>query len=256
MKNRYRLLEMKGEGSFGVVYRAFDKEQCRDVAIKFLKNPSAEDRAQLEHEASLLDKLNHKFIVHLLDSDINASEPYIVVEYCDKGSLRKHVGTLSWQRVVHILAQVAEGLQAIHDSGGFHRDLKPENLLVKTEKTGLVMKIADFGVARIPGTGSLMTHGPRGTRGYIASEVLEGHPFNATSDVYALGIVATELLTGSRNLNSLDSTDVPPWLRSVLRAMRSLNPEHRPTSHQCSRLLLKNAQNVRSRATASALEIS
>lgn len=230
MNHRYRLLDVKGEGSLGIVFRAFDMQRKHDVAIKCLKSQHPDERRQLEHEALLLEKLQHRFIVHLLDYEIEGTDPYLVFEYCDRGSLRHWIGRLHWGVVVWILVQVVQGLQRIHDFGGFHCDLKPENLLMKsTNDEPIIAKIADFGIAHLPGLGRAMTHGPKGTRGYIAREVLEGKPFSAAADIYSLGIVATELLTGKREPPRLTVSNAPSDLRSLVLAMTNPRLENRPT---------------------------
>nr|WP_240808153.1 serine/threonine-protein kinase [Polyangium spumosum] len=240
VKSRYELQEKLGEGGFGVVHRAVDKETGQVVAIKILKDRSPDGKARFQREALMLYKeLDNPFIVDLVDHDLEAEEPYIVLEFCDQGSLRNLIGKLTWRSVAGILVQVIEGLRAIHDKKGFHRDLKPDNLLVKTEEPRtFVVKIADFGLARVPGVGTMMTRGPGGTRGYIAREILEGDAFSAAADIYSLGVVVTELLTGARDPSALQNADLPPAFRNLVLDMTSDKPENRPDAGRIAAVLL------------------
>lgn len=244
MDERYQLIDVRGEGTSGVVYRAFDRLRMSDVAIKFPKSPNTDARRELENEVLLLEHLQHEFIVGLLDAELDSQHPYIVTEYCDRGSLRHWTGRLHWSVVVSILRQVVQGLQCIHDSGAFHRDIKPDNLLLKsTNDNAFVVKIADFGIACVLSRRPSMMNGSKGTRGYIAREVLEGEPFASTADIYSLGIVATELLTGKREPGPLAMTNVPPELCALVSAMTNRCPDHRPTLRALREVL--NAVSVR-----------
>lgn len=242
MQNRYRLLEVLGEGAFGVVFHALDVFRNHDVAVKFLKSPTLEHKRLLEYEAMLLEQLQHPFIVKRLDFDCNANDPYLVMEYCDHGSLRPWVGRLPWTSLVRILLQVGEGLQRIHEKGGVHCDIKPENLLLQsTGAGGFVTKVADLGITRVPGLGSTMTNLSKGTRGYIAPEVLAGNGFAAAADVFSLGIVAVELLTGHRRRTEVGATTIPIPLRNLVVAMTNPDPAQRPST----RLMLERLEEMR-----------
>ncbi|MDI1437637.1 serine/threonine-protein kinase [Polyangium sorediatum] len=240
MNDRYQLQEKLGEGSFGTVYRAVDRDSGRVVAVKLLKDRSPDGRERFAREALVLyEALDNPFIVELLDHDLAAPQPHIVLEYCDQGPLGRLIGKLHWRSTAVILMQVITGLRAIHDRNGFHRDIKPDNLLVTTVESGtFVVKLADFGLARVPGVGTMMTRGPGGTPGYIAREILMGEPFSAAADIYSLGVVATELLTGTRDASALHRADVPPALRDLVLAMRSDTPENRPDARKIAEVLL------------------
>jgi serine/threonine protein kinase len=241
MDARYQRLKKLGEGGFGVVYLAVDRTTGRKVAIKELKDRSPDGKARFEREAvALYRQLDNPFIVDLIGHDLGHDPPYIVLEYCDRGSLRGWVGSPQpWRWVAAILVHVIEGLQSIHDAGGFHRDLKPDNLLVATaEPDTIIVKIADFGLARVPGIGSTMTRGPGGTDGYMAPEIVyRGAAYTAAADVFSLGVVATELSTGGRDPAALSRVDVPPAFRDLVLAMCAAEPAGRPAISTIARAL-------------------
>lgn len=229
VRDRYQFGEMTGEGSSAIVFHAYDTARKQNVAIKLAKSRHWEDIRQLEHEASLLKSLRHKHIVRLLDSDLQSEAPHLVMELCDRGSMRNWLGRLRIPTVLSLLDQAIQGLKSIHDRGGFHGDIKPDNLLVQSSLwNGLELKIADFGTARLPGVGLAMDRGLRGTRGYIAPEVLQGKPFNAASDIYSLGVTITEWVTYQLDVSGLCKTNLPVEVRRLVQAMTNVRPEERP----------------------------
>lgn len=161
--------------------------------------------------------------------------PFLVLEYCDHGSLEGWVTQRrSWQEVVVALAHVTAGLMPLHARGGFHRDLKPGNLLMTRTPTGLAVKVADFGLARQPQTVQAnMTRTAGGTPGYIAPEVLQHAQFDQRADIYSLGVIALEFLTGARRIESLDTLQIPADLRHLVRRMLSSDPASRPSTQEC-----------------------
>jgi serine/threonine-protein kinase len=242
MKARYEIMHVLGEGSFGVVYLGFDQYTQSHVAIKQLKDTSSDGRQRFRREMLALSRqLNNQFIVDVLDHDLDDDPPYIVLEYCEHGSLRGWVGQgRPWRDVVVALAQVLQGIEKIHEIGGFHRDLKPDNLLLATGPTPgtIVVKVADFGLARVPDSRStIMTRHFGGTDGYIAPEVVGGKDYHPGADIYSLGIVATELLTGARDLAGLHQVEVPPRLRELVAAMCSTDSTRRPAARQVAVVL-------------------
>jgi serine/threonine protein kinase len=234
MRDRYLLLQEISQGAFGRVHLALDQATGRNVALKELLRLDADARVRFQREARMLYRqLNNRYVVDLLDHDFEHEPPYIVLEYCEHGSLRTWVDERRpWRHVAVALSHALQGLEGIHRVGGFHRDLKPENLLVASApEGGLVIKIADFGLARVPLTSTgTMTQSPAGTHGYIAPEILAGGAFNAAADIYSLGVVATELLTGRRSPELLARGDAPPALRDLVLVMLSTNPANRPAT--------------------------
>jgi serine/threonine protein kinase len=163
-------------------------------------------------------------------------EPYIVLELCDGPKLRDWVGRVAWQTAATIILQAAIGLSALHRAGGFHRDIKPENLLLTNSaaRNGWLLKVADFGLARRPVTqGSGMTRTLGGTEGYIAPDDV----FTPASDVFSLGIVGLELLSGRRAPKGLSTLDLPQAVRNLLGRMIAPTPTARPTCDDIIRAL-------------------
>lgn len=240
---RYRLLELLGRGGFGEVFLAEDLYNGIRVAIKVLANAEPDALRRFAREVRLLwSNLDNPHVVTVYDWDLEHDTPYLVMEYCDGGSLRGWVETRrTWPEIVEALRQVARGLEEIHAGDGFHRDIKPDNLLVCRASPELgtpTVKVADFGLARNP----LLSRGPMtrhaaGTDGYIAPEVLQGAAFSDRADVYSLGVVATELLTGRCDERLIASTPMPALLRQFILRMRALEPSRRPTLHQIERVL-------------------
>jgi len=192
---RYRLLEPLGRGAMSAVWLAFDTELERRVALKTLA-PTA-DRARFRREARAVAALSHPNICALYDYGESEGKPYMVLEYLPGGSLE---GQLAGGRPLpdddtqRIAAGIAAGLAHAHERALVHRDLKPSNVLFDAEGRP---KIADFGIARMGGEGTLTEAGTvLGTAAYISPEQASGLPATAASDVYSFGVMLFRMLTG------------------------------------------------------------
>jgi tRNA A-37 threonylcarbamoyl transferase component Bud32 len=206
------ILEHLGQGGMGVVYKARQRHLNRLVAVKILPPSAGDDPAFAERftrEAQALAQLNHPNIVQVYDFGRTEEFFYFVMEYVDGVNLRALIrnGNLSPEQALRIVPQICDALQFAHDEGIVHRDIKPENILV--DKKGRV-KIADFGLAKLlgrapedlslTGTGQLM-----GTLGYMAPEQLqEAHAVDHRADIYSLGVVFYEMLTGKLPIGRFD----------------------------------------------------
>jgi len=236
LADRYDLLELLGEGSFGQVFRARDRSSGCTVAIKVLKRQDDDARRRFHREAVILHgQIGNEFVVDLLDhSGLNSEDPYLVLEFCDLKSLRPWVGTgRGWRDIAIALLHAAKGLAGLHGGGGLHRDLKPENLLVArvAGATSWRVKLADFGLAGFPHpTTGKMTLNAFGTTGYIAPELYGGAQFHPGADVYSLGIVGVELLVGRVDVAALQLSSAPASLVALVRLMVSALPGARPTA--------------------------
>ena len=231
---RYELLAALGEGGMGEVYRARDERLGRDVAIKILPSPYSADPDRLrrfEHEARATGALNHPNLVVVHDTGQHDGAPYVVYELLQGTTLRALLtGTpLSASRTIRLGAEIARGLAAAHDRGVVHRDLKPENVFVTREGH---VKILDFGIASVSespvlAADTVTKQGTApgmivGTVGYMSPEQATGTRVDHRSDIFSLGIVLYEMLTGQRpfardsaieTLNAIISEeppDVPP----------------------------------------------
>ncbi|MCY1074742.1 serine/threonine-protein kinase [Archangium lansingense] len=246
---RYVPLQQLGRGGYGSVFLVQDSLTNRRVALKFLMDASADAVTRFQREARLLgEAANNRYVVELLGCNLKHTPPYLVLEYCEYGSLRSWVGAQRpWQDVAAALTHALNGLHGIHAAGGFHRDLKPDNLLVTRhpeQPTRVLIKIGDLGLARTPGPETQpMTRNAAGTEGYIAPEIKAGAPFQASADIYSLGIVAAELLTGERSTQKLGQTKLPEQMRAMVRSMLSANPRERPSAQQLAQTLTNLLQD-------------
>lgn len=203
LAGRYELGEVLGSGGSGVVRRARDTLLDRDVAVKLLKAGLDDDvlRARLRTEAQLAGGLHHPGIAQVFDygEDEGEAAPYLVMQYVDGTSLwhllREH-RTLPVENVLDLLAQLASALQQAHAAGIVHRDLKPSNVLVTSEHRAVVV---DFGIARTADAEPLTSTGTIiGTIDYISPEQVDGRSATPKSDLYSLGMLAYECLTGHK----------------------------------------------------------
>jgi eukaryotic-like serine/threonine-protein kinase len=195
-RGRYRIEHELGRGGMATVYLAHDVELERPVAIKLLAQHLVGDEAFLERfvrEARLAGRLAHPNVVRVYDAGDADGRPFIVMEYV-RGDSLAGPGRSSPARAVDVGIQACAGLQHAHDAGIVHRDIKPANLLVREDG---VLKIADFGIARAAeSTRHTQVGTVLGTAAYLAPEQVAGGEATAASDVYALGAVLYELLTG------------------------------------------------------------
>ena len=201
IKERYKVIELLGEGGMAFVYKAKDMQLERMVAIKTLKPNYVEQTTFVERfkrEAQTAANLNHPNIVQIFDWGIE-EEPYFVMEYIEGNTLTSIISnkkTISLSDVLFIGAQVANGLEAAHTQGLVHRDIKPGNIMITP---GGKVKVTDFGIVSIQDeesditkTGSIL-----GTASYISPEQAQGKAVSVGSDLYSLGTVLYELLTGN-----------------------------------------------------------
>jgi TolB-like protein/Flp pilus assembly protein TadD len=208
----YEIVGPLGAGGMGEVYRARDGRLQREVAVKVLPNAVACDPdrlARFEREARALAKLSHPAILSIFDFGRAGETTYAVTELLEGETLRERLGheRLSWRRTAEIAAAVADGLASAHGAGIIHRDLKPENLFLTRDGR---VKILDFGLARIEPSpaseGATLSLSPTcsgpgnvlGTVGYMAPEQVRGEPGDARTDIFALGCVLFEMLSGRR----------------------------------------------------------
>jgi serine/threonine protein kinase len=195
-EGRYRIERTLGYGGMAVVYLAHDEELRRLVAIKVLAEHLSGDSAFRERflqESRLASRLSHPNVVQVYDAGEADGRPYIVMEYVEGDTLAER-GKLGYEDAVPLALQACAGLQHAHAVGLVHRDVKPANLLVREDD---VLKIADFGIARAVELTRLTQHGTvLGTAAYLAPEQAEGEEVTAAADIYSLGAVLYEVLTG------------------------------------------------------------
>ncbi len=198
--SRYEIIKELGSGGMSVVYLALDTILQREVAIKVLKGDMSDDPVSLERfkrEANTLTKLSHPNAVDVYDVGDDHNTHYIVMEYVKGYTLKqliKRRGALPYKEAVWIMKQVSSALLEAHKNGIIHRDIKSQNILIKDDGT---VKLADFGIAVLNNAMQLTSKGAvLGSVHYLAPELAKGKNADMQSDIYSLGIVFYELLTG------------------------------------------------------------
>jgi eukaryotic-like serine/threonine-protein kinase len=198
--DRYELEELVGSGGMSSVYRAHDRLLERSVALKILHEQYGRDEDYVERfrrEARAVAQLAHPNIVTVIDRGEQDGRQFIVFEYVDGVNLKELVdeeGPLPVHEAIELALQVARGLSFAHDQGLVHRDVKPQNVLIDGDGRA---KVTDFGIARsVDVDGMTLTGTIMGTSNYIAPEQARGQPVDEQTDVYSLGCVLYELLTG------------------------------------------------------------
>ncbi len=250
----FELLEKLGEGGMGVVYRARYVGNDRIVAIKLLPEEVAQNPticARFDRELEILTQLRHPHIVHCFGGTTESKQRYYAMELVEGGTLGELLrskGSFSWDHVVEYGIQMCAALQYAHDKGVIHRDIKPGNFLIT--KAGK-LKLSDFGLATIVAGQRLTTAGKTaGTFLYMAPEQIRGRPpLSNRTDLYALGCVLFELLTGSPPFDAEAPAgvlhkhlkeppprvaskllDCPPELDRLINDLLQKDPEHRPAT--------------------------
>ena len=199
LDNRYEILEVIGTGGMAVVYKAMCHRLNRLVAIKVLKDEYSQDaefRRRFHAESQAVAMLSHPNIVSVYDVSHSGDIDYIVMELIDGITLKQYMeqkGALNWREVLHFSTQIAKALEHAHSRGIIHRDIKPHNIMIL--KDGSV-KVADFGIARITSAQSTLTREALGSVHYISPEQARGSRVDNRSDLYSLGVVMYEMLTG------------------------------------------------------------
>ena len=210
---RYEIRSKLGEGGMGEVYRAHDPKMNREVAIKVLPAAASADKdrlARFEQEAQAAGALNHPNILAVYDLGAHDSSPYIVSELLEGESLRERLndGSVAHRKAIDYALQIAHGLSAAHEKGIVHRDLKPDNLFITNDDR---VKILDFGVAKLAAPDNNLSQteivtrrvhtNPGtvvGTVGYMSPEQVRGKQIDHRSDIFSLGAVLYEMLSGQR----------------------------------------------------------
>jgi tRNA A-37 threonylcarbamoyl transferase component Bud32 len=200
LSGRYRLDAQIGAGGMSTVYRAFDMNLERRVAIKLLHREMQEDSDQLERfrrEARAVAQLSHPHIVGVIDAGEDANRPYIVFEYVEGDTLKdriRRMGRLPVDESLAYAIEIARALGSAHAHDIVHRDVKPQNVLLDPEGSA---KVTDFGIARSLRDDGLTADGRvLGTTDYVSPEQALGHDVDGQSDIYSLGVVLFEMLTG------------------------------------------------------------
>jgi eukaryotic-like serine/threonine-protein kinase len=245
--SRYRLLSLLGRGGTAEVWRAADEALDRDVALKLVTVPTDESAARAGEEARLLARLNHPGLVPVYDAGTDERDrPWVVMELVEGETLADTLrrGPVTSERGAVVGRSIAEALAYVHGQGLLHRDVKPANILIGLDGR---VRLTDFGIARLVDAARVTSTGMMvGTASYLAPEQVAGDPVGPPADVYALGLVLLEALTGQREYAgstvevALARLQRPPQVPEtlpagwpgLLRAMTAREPSARPTPGQ------------------------
>jgi serine/threonine protein kinase len=250
--DRYVVGSMLGSGGMAEVYRAYDRSTTSSVAIKIFTGPGLpDDELRLQREASMLASLDCPGLIPVYASGMVARRPYFVMREITGGTLRQRMREpLPPRFVARFGAQIAAVLDHVHGLGVVHRDIKPSNILLDDEEKQAYL--ADFGLALVAEVTRVTTSGMLvGTAGYLSPEQVRGSTVGPASDVYALGLVLLECLTGRAEYPGGDAeaalarlarspripVDLPSSWVSLLSAMTDMEPARRPTAAQCAESL-------------------
>ncbi len=229
LDGRYEIREIIGVGGMAVVYKAYDTIDDRMVAVKILKEEllqNQEFRRRFKNESKAIAVLSHPNIVKVYDVGLGDRIQYIVMEHIDGITLKEYIksqGTIRWKDALHFAEQVLKALQHAHDKGIVHRDIKPQNMMVLPDGT---IKVTDFGIARFSRSEHrTMTDKAIGSVHYISPEQARGEVTDEKTDLYSVGVLLYEMLTGRLPFDAENAVSVAIMqLQNEPIKPRSINP--------------------------------
>ena len=230
LDGRYEIRELIGVGGMANVYHCYDTIDAREVAIKILKDEFLDNEdfiRRFKNESKAIAVLNHPNIVRVYDVSFGDMIQYIVMEYIDGITLKEYIdmqGVLDWKETVHLTTQILKALQHAHENGIVHRDIKPHNIMLLQDGT---IKVTDFGIARFSSTATrTMTEQAIGSVHYIAPEQARGEKTDGKTDIYSVGVMMYEMLTGKLPFDGDSAVSVALMqLQAKARRPREINPD-------------------------------
>lgn len=241
---RFELEGALGSGGFGTVYSALDRRQARQVALKVPHRATARSALAIKGEFRALSQIRHPNLCALDELFVDEERIFFTMQLVTGLEVQRHLRGAGPSALEGVLLGMGQGLRALHREGVLHRDLKPSNVRVSLEGTPVLL---DFGLACVFGGAEAQGGGDRldGTPGYRAPELLEGAPLTPAVDIYALGVLGTELLTDDRSATDRESrlsalSNMHPRLVALLRAALDPRPERRPTAADWVAVLLES----------------
>ena len=228
LDGRYEIRELIGIGGMANVYRCYDTIDDREVAIKILKDEylnNEEFIRRFKNESKAIAVLSHPNIVKVYDVSFGDMIQYIVMEYIDGITLKEYINqqkVLTWKETVHLVTQILKALSHAHSKGVVHRDIKPQNMMLLSDGT---IKVTDFGIARFSNSTRTMTEQAIGSVHYIAPEQAKGDITDGKTDIYSIGVMMYEMLTGKLPFDGDNAVSVALMhLQVVPDTPRTLNP--------------------------------
>ena len=230
LDGRYEITELIGVGGMAEVYKGVDVIDNKTVAIKILKKEYAENEEFLRrfrNESKAIAVLSHPNIVKIYDVGFSEKIQYIVMEYIDGITLKEYIEeekVLTWKDTVHFVIQILRALQHAHDKGIVHRDIKPQNIMMFTDGT---IKVMDFGIAKFAREeGKTATDQAIGSVHYISPEQASGNVTDAKSDIYSVGAMMYEMLTGRKPFDSDNPVAIAVMhMHDIPERPRAINPD-------------------------------
>ena len=230
LEGRYEITELIGVGGMADVYKATDIIDNKEVAVKILKKEFAENEEFLRrfrNESKAIALLSHPNIVKVYDVNFDDKMQYIVMEYIDGITLKEYIDNekvLTWKDSVHFIIQVLRALQHAHDRGIVHRDIKPQNIMLFTDGT---IKVMDFGIAKFAREdGGTQSDHAIGTVHYISPEQARGDETDEKSDIYSVGVMLYEMLTGQKPFDTDNPISIAVMqMQATPERPRSVNPD-------------------------------
>ena len=230
LDGRYEIRELIGVGGMANVYHCYDTIDAREVAIKILKDEFLDNEdfiRRFKNESKAIAVLNHPNIVRVYDVSFGDMIQYIVMEYIDGITLKEYIdmqGVLDWKETVHLTTQILKALQHAHENGIVHRDIKPHNIMLLQDGT---IKVTDFGIARFSSNATrTMTEQAIGSVHYIAPEQARGEKTDGKTDIYSVGVMMYEMLTGTLPFDGDSAVSVALMqLQANPRLPREINPD-------------------------------
>ncbi|MBN2047979.1 MAG: protein kinase [Anaerolineaceae bacterium] len=269
---RYRMIEKLDAGGMSIIYLAQDEQLPRQVVVKIIQTEMippmhlTQVRQRFQREARVMANLEHPNIIKVFDYGEHQGEPYLVMEYFPGGTLAQYSGhRVPYQQAAEMLVPIASALEYAHQQNIIHRDVKPSNILIGAEER---FALADFGVAKVLETQEMTsltrTGMTIGTPEYMAPEQCLGDPVSPQTDIYALGVIFYELVTGKRPFTGLSTTEVlvkqineqplparqlnaslPPQVEAVLKRALAKDPARRFASMEIFRQMLMHLAHDR-----------
>ncbi|MGN1348733.1 MAG: Stk1 family PASTA domain-containing Ser/Thr kinase, partial [Acutalibacteraceae bacterium] len=230
LDGRYEIHEIIGVGGMAVVYKAFDNIDKKIVAVKILKEEYLADedfKRRFKNESKAIAVLSHPNIVKVLDVSFGDRLQYIVMEYVEGITLKEYIeqqGVVRTREALYFVMQILRALQHAHDKGIVHRDIKPQNIMLIENGS---IKVTDFGIATFSrGETKTMTNSAIGSVHYISPEQAKGSMTDAKSDIYSVGVVLYEMLTGSLPFQSDNAVSVAVMqVQKQPKSPREINPD-------------------------------